>query len=198
MAANAIRLVVGLGNPGLEYASTRHNAGVWYIEQLCQMYRLNLKYETSFKAHLAKLVLPHLPDSAPIWLMIPGTYMNLSGQPVQAVQQFYKITPKECLIAHDELDLVPGDIRLKFDGGDGGHNGLKSIIQQTQSKQFYRLRIGIGHPGNRDRVADYVLSRPNKSDEAAIQDSIAFALPEFEKIVSGQIDKAMQILHTKK
>jgi PTH1 family peptidyl-tRNA hydrolase len=197
MAANAIRLVVGLGNPGPEYAATRHNAGVWCIEHLCQTYHLTLKYESSFKAHLGKLMLPKLSD-APIWLMIPGTYMNLSGQPVQAVQQFYKITPKETLVIHDELDLSPGDIRLKLDGGDGGHNGLKSIIQHTQTKQFYRLRIGIGHPGNRDRVADYVLSRPNKSDESQIQDAIGFALPEFENIISGQIDKAMQTLHTKK
>lgn len=197
MVASVIRLVVGLGNPGPEYATTRHNAGVWYIEQLCAKYQVNLKYESSFKAHLGKLLLPSISDS-PIWLMVPGTYMNLSGQPVQAVQQFYKITPKETLVIHDELDLPPGETRLKLEGGDGGHNGLKSLIQHMQTKQFYRLRIGIGHPGNRDRVADYVLSRPNKSDEASIQDSIAYALPEFEKIIGGQIDKAMQVLHTKK
>lgn len=197
MGASVIRLIVGLGNPGPEYAATRHNAGVWYIEQLCEKYQVNLKYDTSFKAHLGKLLLPQI-SASPIWLMVPGTYMNLSGQPVQAVQQFYKILPNETLVIHDELDLPPGEARLKLDGGDGGHNGLKSLIQHMQTKQFYRLRIGIGHPGNRDRVADYVLSRPNKSDESSIQDALAFALPEFEKIIGGQIDKAMQVLHTKK
>ncbi len=197
MTANVIRLIVGLGNPGSEYAATRHNAGVWCIEHLCQKYQINLKYETSFKAHLGKLVLPKI-SASPIWLMVPGSYMNLSGQPVQAVQQFYKILPKETLVIHDELDLPPGEIRLKLNGGDGGHNGLKSLIQHMQTKEFYRLRVGIGHPGDRDRVADYVLSRPNKSDEASIQDALAFALPEFEKIIDGQIDKAMQVLHTKK
>ena len=198
MATRFIRLIVGLGNPGPEYAATRHNAGVWYVEHLCQLYKLSLKYDSGFKAHLAKFSLPSYPEAPPVWLMIPGTYMNLSGQPIQAVQQFYKISPQETLIIHDELDLPPGEIRLKLEGGDGGHNGLKSIIQQTQTKQFYRLRIGIGHPGNRDRVADYVLSRPNKSDESLIQEAIAFALPEFENIVCGNIDKAMLRLHTKK
>ena len=195
MVNRVIRLVVGLGNPGPEYASTRHNAGVWYIDNLCQSYQLNLKYESGFRAHLAKLMLPNF--DTPIWLMVPGTYMNHSGQAVQAVQQFYKITPKETLILHDELDLPPGSVRLKLEGGDGGHNGLKSIIQHCQTKQFYRLRIGIGHPGSRDKVADYVLSRPNKADEALIREAITFALPEFEKIIHGNIDKAMQILHTK-
>ena len=195
MANIAIRLIVGLGNPGPEYTATRHNAGVWYIQQFCQRYQLTLKYEQSFKAHIAKCTLPE--SITPIWFIIPATYMNHSGQAVQAVQQFYKILPKETLILHDELDLPPGEIRLKFDGGEGGHNGLKSIVQHTQTKAFYRLRIGIGHPGHRDRVADYVLSRPSKSDESLIQEAIAFSLPEFEPIIEGKIDKAMQNLHTK-
>lgn len=200
MANHMIRLIVGLGNPGPEYAATRHNAGAWYIEQLCEQYHLTLKYDTSFRAHLAKLTLSGsaYEQMPPIWLAIPGTYMNLSGQAVQAIQQFYKIPPQETLIVHDELDLPPGEIRLKFEGGDAGHNGLKSIIQHAQTKQFYRLRVGIGRPANSALVANYVLSRPSKSEEISIQEAIASALPEFETIISGEIDKAMQRLHTKK
>lgn len=192
-AANTrIRLIVGLGNPGPDYEKTRHNAGAWLIEQLTHAEKLKLHTEIKFKGRLAKLVL----DDQECWLLIPNTFMNLSGQSVSAVAKFYKINPAEILVAHDELDFPPGVIRLKKGGGVGGHNGLKDIAAHLQTPDFYRLRIGIGHPGDRDAVLNYVLGIPSKNDVKLIHSTIERALPFIPDLVKGDMAKVMQYLHT--
>jgi PTH1 family peptidyl-tRNA hydrolase len=187
-----IQLIVGLGNPGAKYEDTRHNAGAWFVSALASdndlSLRKNAKYhglhtQTEIKGHECHL-------------LIPTTYMNLSGQAVQAVADYYKIPPASILIAHDELDLPAGTVRLKFDGGHGGHNGLKDIISHLNTKQFYRLRIGIGHPGNRDDVVDYVLKNPSQADHLAIDTALQDAEPILPLIMQGEFQKAMHLLHS--
>lgn len=187
-----IKLIVGLGNPGPNYESTRHNAGAWFVHALCQHFKLTLKPDSKFQCQIAKLTM----NEHDCFILIPSSYMNVSGQSVSLVQKFYKITPHETLIAHDELDLPPGVARLKLDGGHGGHNGLKDIFSRTNSKQFYRLRIGIGHPGHRDDVTDYVLTKPSVSDKEKILNIIDYTLPLMTEVILGNIDKSMQQLHT--
>ncbi len=191
---NSIRLIVGLGNPGSQYEQSRHNAGAWFVKALVNRYQLTLKPEKKFSGSIAKLRL----SSGDIYLLIPGTFMNLSGQAVQALASYYKINPEEILVAHDELDFDPGTIRLKQDGGHGGHNGLRDIINKLGgNKNFFRLRIGIGHPGDKNQVHNYVLGRPSVSARQAIDDSIAEAERVIETIISGDMAKAMSELHTK-
>jgi PTH1 family peptidyl-tRNA hydrolase len=187
-----VQLIVGLGNPGSQYIKTRHNVGVWYVEQLAEQQRLTLRLEAKLKGSLARFVVAeHM-----CWLFIPNTFMNVSGQAVKAIADFYRISPEAILVAHDELDFPPGDIRLKKDGGHGGHNGLRSIIEHLHTTNFLRLRIGIGHPGNRDQVLDYVLSRPSSSDQKQIMDAITHALTVTDNLIQGHWQKAMQQLHT--
>ncbi len=189
---NQIRLIVGLGNPGSEYENTRHNAGAWFLEQLLQGASVTLKPEKKFKGLFAKTKL----FDRECFILAPTTFMNLSGESVIAVANFYKIQPQGILIAHDDLDLAPGIARLKKDGGHGGHNGLQDIIQHLKTKDFYRMRIGIGHPGNKDLVSDYVLKKPKKDELEKIEDAITRAANVMPDVMSGNLHVAMQTLHT--
>lgn len=190
--ASPIQLIVGLANPGKEYAETRHNAGAWFIEELANAHHAALRMESKYHA-LHSLIKLH---GQSCHLLIPTTFMNLSGQAVRACMAYHKIPPESVLIAHDEIDLPVGSIKLKFDGGDGGHNGLKDIIRHLNTKQFYRLRIGVGRPKQSTDVADYVLSNPSKSDRQEIDQALVRANDILPFIMEGEMQKAMQALHT--
>lgn len=192
MSLIPIQLIVGLANPGKEYADTRHNAGAWFINNLIQDLHIKLKTESRYHGLYSQVTL----HNQVCHLLIPTTYMNLSGQAVRACANYLKIDPRAILIAHDEIDMEAGVIKLKFDGGDGGHNGLKDIIKQLGTKQFYRLRIGVGHPGSSKDVADYVLHHPSKADKTKIEDALLKAQEALPLIMSGDMSKAMQQLHT--
>lgn len=160
-----IKLIVGLANPGAKYEETRHNAGEWLINELARMYNVSLKEEAKYFGKVAKINTPQ----GEIRLLVPTTFMNLSGKAVGALANFYRIKPEEILVAHDELDLPPGSVKLKKGGGHGGHNGLKDIIAALgNNKEFYRVRIGIGHPGHKDMVAAYVLGKPAPAEKDLI------------------------------
>jgi len=189
---STIKLIVGLGNPGPQYIATRHNAGAWFVTQIASHYFSTLKQEKKFFGLHQKLRI----DNNDCHLFIPTTFMNESGKALAAICNYYDITPDQILIAHDELDLPAGRLKLKRGGGHGGHNGLKDIIKALNSNDFYRLRLGIGHPGHKDKVHDYVLSAPNKHDKNLINDAIDKATHQLEDIVSGNINKATQTLHT--
>ncbi|HET6545765.1 MAG TPA: aminoacyl-tRNA hydrolase [Rhodanobacteraceae bacterium] len=188
-----LKLIVGLGNPGAEHLRTRHNAGFWFIDALAA--REGLRFGSDAKRHgdSAKVVL----DGRPLWLFKPATFMNKSGIAVASALRYWKIEPGEMLVAHDDLDLPPGAVRLKFDGGHGGQNGLRDIFAHLGHGAFHRLRLGIGHPGHRDRVTPWVLGRPGKQDEQAILDAIARGLDQLPLIVSGGFNDAMKRLHTR-
>lgn len=188
---SSIKLIVGLGNPGPQYSETRHNAGVWLVDQILNQFHASLKSDKKFKADIAKINLAHHE----LLIAVPTTYMNLSGESVQAIAHFYKIAPNEILVAHDELDLPVGTVRLKKGGGHGGHNGLRSITACLNSNDFYRLRIGIAHPGSSHLVSDYVLSRPSHSDRDLIDQSIERAVAVLPDMIHN-IPAAMQQLHT--
>ena len=188
---SAIKLIVGLANPGPEYAHTRHNAGAWFIEDLLTSARSNLRFDKKFHGLCGTVTI----DSRPLQLLVPTTFMNRSGQSVTAFLQYYKIIPSEVLVAHDDIDLPVGITRLKYDGGDGGHNGLKDIIAHLHTKQFLRLRIGVGRPPHRD-VIDYVLKPPSKSDRLMIDDALIKAQHILPYLLTGDIQQAMQYLHT--
>jgi peptidyl-tRNA hydrolase, PTH1 family len=183
-------MIVGLGNPGAKYAKTRHNAGAWLVMELAARHGLVFREETKFSGQIAVLTL----SGQQCWLLIPATFMNESGCPVQALAHFYKIAPEEILVAHDELDFSPGAVRLKSGGGHGGHNGLRDIIQRL-GNSFYRLRIGIGHPGDRTQVTPYVLGEPNAQDRARIDQAIADSLPVIPDLLAGEIDRSFRYLH---
>ena len=189
---NPIRLIVGLGNPGREYADTRHNAGFWFVDEIARKANVSLRSENRFHGLVARAEL----SKQDVWLLQPQTYMNVSGQSVNALASYYKIAPEEILVAHDELDLPPGTARLKLGGGAGGHNGLKDIIAHL-GQEFWRLRLGIGHPGNRDQVADFVLHRPSQAEDALIRESIEKSLKVASLIVKGELNVAMNRLHAK-
>lgn len=183
---------MGLGNPGPKYAKTRHNVGAWLVEELANQNHLSLRTEPKFSGQVACL------DSKDqfCWLLIPNTFMNESGRSVQAVAKFYKISAEEILVAHDELDFPAGTIRLKVGGGHGGHNGLRDIIQ-CLGNPFYRLRIGINHPGHRDLVTPYVLGEPSNQDRNKITQAIEEVLPIIPDLLAGEIDRAFRNLHQK-
>jgi len=187
-----MRLIVGLGNPGTKYTPTRHNVGVWFVEALAEQFKSSWQLTTKFHSRMAEI--QH--SEKIIWLSLPTTYMNVSGQAVGAIAHFYKITPQQILVVHDELDLPAGTVRLKQDGGHGGHNGLRSIIETLNSAAFYRLRIGIGRPEPGSDVSDYVLSKPSKHDAQNIQQAIENTLAHIDLILENHIGKAMQALHT--
>jgi peptidyl-tRNA hydrolase, PTH1 family len=193
MNLTPIKLIAGLGNPGREYAVTRHNAGFAFIERLAEVCKAAFKPESKFLGKTARV--PGLGHE--MWLLMPQTFMNLSGQAVGALANFYKIAPAEILVVHDELDLPPGGVKIKFGGGVAGHNGLKDIAAHLGTRDFWRLRIGIGHPGDRDRVADYVLQRASREDQELIDDVIARSLQLFPQIERGDFEAAMLKLHTK-
>ena len=184
-------MIVGLGNPGANYHSTRHNAGFWLIDELAREHSTALRNETRFHGDVGKF---HSAGKD-IHLLKPSTFMNRSGQSVGALAKYFKITPEQILVVHDELDLDPGDARLKKSGGHGGHNGLRDIINHV-GKDFLRLRIGIGHPGDRNQVVNYVLKAPSKTDREKIEDAIQRSLGILSTLLNGEIEKAMQQLHT--
>ena len=184
--------MVGLGNPGREYADTRHNAGFWWITECAAIVRATLKPEPRFFAMAGRT-----GGDTPVHLIMPQTFMNLSGKAVAAVMRFYKISAEEMLVVHDELDLPPGTARLKQGGGSGGHNGLKDIAAQLGTQQFWRLRLGIGHPGAKQDVAAYVLKPPQSEEAELLQHSIAQSLVLLPEILRGDFAAAMLKLHTK-
>jgi len=188
-----IRLIAGLGNPGQEYEGTRHNAGFWWVDRLAAEKSIGLKPEKKFHGLAARLTL----TGRELWLLEPQTFMNLSGRAVAALAGFYKILPEEILVVHDELDLPPGTARLKKGGGHGGHNGLKDIAAQLGTPEFWRLRLGIGHPGSRDAVVNYVLHVPSREEQERIDDAIAQSLDVLPQLISGDNEAAMLKLHTK-
>ena len=188
---SGIRLIVGLGNPGREYEATRHNAGFWLVERFAARERVGLKKDARYQAFVGR----HAPSGA--WLVLPQTYMNASGRAVGLLASFFKIAPEEVLVAHDELDFAPGTAKLKQGGGVAGHNGLRDIAARLGSLDFWRLRLGIGHPGDKNLVADYVLRKPAPEDRAAIERSIDKALDVLPMCVAGDIQGAMLKLHTK-
>ena len=189
-----LRLIVGLGNPGAEHARTRHNAGFWFIDALAS--RLDVRFGLESRLH-GESAKAHIAGQS-VWLLKPATFMNLSGRSVIAALRYWKIEPEECLLAHDELDLDPGVARLKFDGGHGGQNGLRDTMQHLDHGRFYRLRIGIGHPGHKDRVTPWVLGRPGRDDEAAMLRAIDDAITVLPLAVAGDFNEAMKQLHTPK
>jgi len=188
-----IRLLVGLGNPGPQYAATRHNAGFWWLDAVARELRATLAPERGYFGNAARVARP----AGPLWLLAPMTYMNLSGKSVAALARFFKIEPGEILVAHDELDLPPGQMKLKLGGSAAGHNGLKDIQAQLGTPDFWRLRLGIGHPGNRAEVVDFVLRRPPADEREAIEKCIELSLTALDTLLAGEMERAMMKLHAK-
>jgi PTH1 family peptidyl-tRNA hydrolase len=184
-----IKLVVGLGNPGKEYERTRHNAGFWLVEKYAQASGFALRKDPKFKALVGK-------DAGGVWFLLPQSFMNLSGQPVQMLAGFFKIKPAEVLVVHDELDFEPGSARLKQGGGIAGHNGLKDISQRLASHDYWRLRIGVGKPPAGTEGGDYVLQKPPAEERAAIDAAIDKSLQLLPQIIAGDMQSAMNKLHT--
>jgi PTH1 family peptidyl-tRNA hydrolase len=189
---SSIQLIVGLGNPGNEYTGTRHNAGFWWVDQVCAETGSKLNLEAKFFGHAGKL-----KNSSEVWLLKPTTFMNASGRSVGALAKFYKIPPEAILVVHDELDLPPGSVKLKKGGGHGGHNGLKDIAAQLGSPDFWRLRLGIGHPGDKNAVATYVLKDPTRDEMRAIEENIDQSTTLLPLLLKGEFEAAMLKLHTK-
>ena len=191
-----IRLFVGLGNPGPEYEQTRHNAGFWWVDALARGLGAQLRPESNYYGLVARV--NNAPGTeGPIWLLQPMTYMNLSGKSVAALARFFKIAPEEILAIHDELDIDVGQMKFKQGGGNGGHNGLKDMQAQLGSANFWRLRLGIGHPGDKNEVAGYVLRRPPIADRQLIEDCIQKSMDAVPQMLGGQLDKAMMKIHAK-
>lgn len=192
-----LRLIVGIGNPGSEYRATRHNAGAWFVERLAQSLGASLAMQAKFQAVVGST---RSNDGVDRRLALPQTFMNRSGLAVSALARFYRIEPEEILIAHDELDLKPGAIKLKLGGGSAGHNGLKDVVASLGSPSFWRLRIGIGHPRegalSEQEVADYVLHRPRLEEQQAIDDALSRALAIWPSLEIGDTERAMHQLHT--
>jgi PTH1 family peptidyl-tRNA hydrolase len=193
-----LRLFVGLGNPGRRYAATRHNAGAWFVERLARALSLELRSEGRFHSLVAR---GRAPDGVEFRLALPQSYMNESGHPVAALARYYRISPPEMLVAYDELDLKPGSVKLKLGGGSAGHNGLKDIVEQLGSGEFWRLRFGIGHPRDatlaQAEVVDYVLHPPRAEEKSAIGDAMERALVVWPHLASGEMERAMLVLHTR-
>jgi PTH1 family peptidyl-tRNA hydrolase len=189
---SALKLIVGLGNPGSEYAHTRHNAGFWFADRLAEKSGARLSHDAKLHAETARADI----GGVSVWLLKPSTFMNRSGQSIQAALRYFKIEPEQMLVAHDELDLPAGTARLKFDGGHGGQNGLRDTFAHLGHGRFHRLRIGIGHPGHKDKVTPWVLGRPGRDDEVSIQRSIDSALEQLPLLLRGDFNEAMKRLHT--
>jgi PTH1 family peptidyl-tRNA hydrolase len=193
-----LRLIVGLGNPGRQYAPTRHNAGAWFVERLAGVLGLPFQSETRFHSLIAR---GRAGDGGDVRLVLPQSYMNESGFPVAALARFYRVSPLEILIAHDELDMKPGSVKLKLGGGSAGHNGLKDVVAQLGGGEFWRLRLGIGHPRDvelsQQEVVDYVLHPPRADERVLIDDAIVRALAIWPRLAAGEIERAMHELHTR-
>ncbi len=188
-----IRLIVGLGNPGADYEPTRHNAGAWFVLAIAQSLQVTLRYEATLQGFHGIVKIGQYDCH----LLIPTTFMNLSGRSVNALARYYKISCDSILIAHDEIDIPVGDIRLKWDGGHGGHNGLRDIIEHLNTKQFYRLRIGIGRPSHSKDVEHYVLKPPSKQERETIDTVLEKAKNSLPLMLEGKLSQAMQTLHSK-
>jgi PTH1 family peptidyl-tRNA hydrolase len=188
--ADTIRLITGLGNPGSKYDKTRHNAGFWFVDELAKRFNGRFLPEKRFSGEACKIEVA----GETVWLLKPMTFMNRSGLAVKQLSGFFRIPAEEILVAHDELDIAPGAMRLKKGGGHGGHNGLRDIHAQI-GKEYWRLRVGIGHPGDSSLVMNYVLGTPSRSDEEQIMSGIYDAADQIERIVSGETQKAMNDLH---
>lgn len=187
-----IRLFVGLGNPGPEYQGTRHNAGFWWLEALASKLGTRLDFDRSYHGLVARA---NLADG-PIWLLQPMTYMNLSGKAVAPLARFFKIEPQQILAIHDELDLLPGQVKLKLGGSAAGHNGLKDMHAKLGTLEFWRLRLGIGHPGVKAEVPDYVLRKPSAEHRDAIHQAIEKSLAAADALISGDMARAQAIVHS--
>lgn len=187
-----IKLFVGLGNPGPDYADTRHNAGFWWTNALARELQISLQPERNYWGLAARTSV----QGQPLWLLQPQTFMNLSGKAVGALARFFKIQPSEILVIHDELDFPPGQVKLKRGGSHGGHNGLRDIHAQLGSADYWRLRIGIGHPGSREEVTGWVLKKPPQDQLQAIENSIAHSLKAWPLLVQGHMDRATAQIHT--
>jgi len=188
-----IRLLVGLGNPGPAYEGTRHNAGFRFVDAAVRQLKASLQPERAYSGLVARVNRPE----GPLWLLEPSTYMNLSGKSVAALARFYKIAPEEILVAHDELDLIPGQARLKLGGSTAGHNGLNDIESQLGSGAFWRLRLGIGHPGVKAEVVDYVLRRASPEHRDEIDKAIDRGLLALDLMLAGEMERAMMKVHAK-
>ena len=189
-----IKLFVGLGNPGPDYEATRHNAGFWWIDALARELKVNLVPERSYYGLACRTSV----NGQSVWLLQPQTFMNLSGKSVASLARFFKIQPEEILVVHDELDLLPGQVKLKRGGSHAGHNGLRDIHAQLGSPDYWRLRIGIGHPGEKSEVANWVLKKPAPDQRTLIEDSIAHSLKAHTAMLAGDMDKATLLVHTTK
>lgn len=187
-----IKLIVGLGNPGKEYEATRHNAGFWWVDKLAHLHNASFKADGKFHGLVAKVSL----HGHEVHLLKPQTFMNDSGRAVGAMAHFYKLEPAQILVVHDELDLPPGAARLKLGGGHGGHNGLKDTAAHLNTKDFWRLRIGIGHPGERAEVVNYVLNAPRKEEQGLIEEAMQRAQEVAPLIIEGRSEAAMLKLHS--
>ena len=190
--ANGLSLIVGLGNPGTEYAQTRHNAGFWYVERLAQQYGIILKSESRFHGVTGRGQI----NGHDVRLLLPSTFMNRSGQSVVPLAKFFQVTPQNMLVAHDELDRPAGVIKLKSGGGHGGHNGLRDIHAALGTPNYWRLRLGIGHPGNKNEVVNYVLKPPTKDEQSAIDQGIDNSSKVLDLLLKGDTEQAMLKLHT--
>jgi PTH1 family peptidyl-tRNA hydrolase len=188
-----IRLIVGLGNPGTEYERTRHNVGFWWVDGAARKLGAMLKSDRAYHGLVARVN----RGGGPLYLLEPQTYMNLSGKSVAALARFFKIAPQDMLVVHDEIDLPPGQMKLKLGGGVAGHNGLKDLQAHLGSADFWRLRIGVGHPGNRDEVADWVLRKPSPEQRELIESCVARSLDALELLIDGPMERAMMKIHAK-
>ncbi|MFC5520335.1 aminoacyl-tRNA hydrolase [Polaromonas jejuensis] len=187
-----IKLFVGLGNPGPEYEATRHNAGFWWIDALSRELKAPLSFDKSYHGQVARATV----NGQTVWLLKPLTYMNLSGKSVAALARFFKISAAEVLVAHDEMDIVPGQVKLKLGGSHAGHNGLRDIHAQLGTPDYWRLRIGVGHPGVKSEVVSWVLKKPSQEHRVAIEDGIARCLKAVPELLRGEMDKATMMIHT--
>ncbi len=186
-----IRLFVGLGNPGPDYEATRHNAGFWWVDALAEKLGARLDSDRAYQAHVARVAGPH----GPVWLLKPMTFMNRSGVSVATLARFFKIEPKQVLVVHDELDVLPGQAKLKFGGSAAGHNGLKDIHGMLGTPDYWRLRLGIGHPGVKAEVVNYVLKKPSADDRDAIDRAIERSLTASDALLAGEMDRALALIH---
>lgn len=188
----SIKLIIGLRNPGPTYEQTRHNAGAWFVERVQKQYGRDFSVDKKHQAQISECEM----DGHSFLAVMPMGFMNHSGQTTQSIASYYKILPREILVAHDELDLEPGRVKLKTGGGHGGHNGLRDIISRLGSSDFHRLRIGIGHPGHKDMVAPYVLKQPSVSDKRLIYDAIERSIHAMSLIIEGDMAKAMTMINS--
>lgn len=190
-----IQLIVGLGNPGPEYIDTRHNAGFWWVNEAAHRLKARLLADKAYFGDVARVNAPLPGVAGPVWLLQPQTFMNLSGKSVGALARFFKIAPEAILVVHDELDLLPGQVKLKQGGGAAGHNGLKDVSAQLGSPNYWRLRLGIGHPGDRAEVAAYVLRKPPQAERALVDEACTKSLAALEHLLRGEMEAAGRLVH---